>query len=84
MAVSRGDSVRDLTRRFTGSAGALARCFAYSFFARYVDQGYAECFMKDPRVAKMIQNVLLRDVGKIYKLFAWVVMPNHILMYRSK
>jgi len=34
--------------------------------------------MKDPRVAKMIQNVLLRDVGKIYKLFAWVMMPNHI------
>jgi hypothetical protein len=38
---------------------------------RYLDHGYGECFMRDARVAKMIQDVLLRDDGKIYKLFAW-------------
>jgi putative DNA methylase len=53
---------------------------------RYLDQGYGECFLKDPRVAAKVQNSLLHLEGTRYNLFAWVVMPNHVhtLLTRSQ
>jgi REP element-mobilizing transposase RayT len=52
----------------------------------YLDQGYGKTFLRDPRVAGMVQNSLLKFDGLRYKLFAWVVMPNHThsLMTRSE
>jgi hypothetical protein len=44
---------------------------------KYLDQGYGECFMKDPTVAKLVQDSLLKYDGVRYNLFAWCVMPNH-------
>ena len=44
---------------------------------RYADQGYGNCWLKDPTIAKMIQDSLMDGEGVDYKLFAWVVMPNH-------
>jgi len=35
-------------------------------------------FMKQPRIASMVQNVLLGSDGECYRLSAWVVMPNHL------
>jgi putative DNA methylase len=43
----------------------------------YLDQGYGECYLKDPRVAESVQNSLLFFDGKRYRLTAWVIMPNH-------
>jgi REP element-mobilizing transposase RayT len=45
---------------------------------KYLDQGYGQAFMKDYRIATMIQDVLLSADGKNYRLSAWVIMPNHI------
>lgn len=45
---------------------------------KYADQGYGKCFLRDHRVAEMVQRTLLNDDGKKYRLSAWVVMPNHI------
>ena len=45
---------------------------------KYADQGYGEAFLKDHRLAEMVQETLLRDDGKKYRLTAWVVMPNHL------
>ena len=45
---------------------------------RYLDQGYGQCFLKNTRVANMVQNSLLKFDGLRYRLFAWVVMPNHV------
>ncbi len=45
---------------------------------RYLDQGYGELLLKDARVADMVQNSLLKFDGLRYRLFAWVVMPNHV------
>jgi REP element-mobilizing transposase RayT len=52
----------------------------------YLDQGYGKAYLRDPRVAGMVQNSLLKFDGLRYKLFAWVVMPNHThsLMTRSE
>jgi hypothetical protein len=53
---------------------------------RYLDQGYGEALLKVPQVATMVQDSLLNFDGSRYRLFAWVVMPNHVhsLMTRSE
>ena len=43
----------------------------------YLDQGFGECHLKDPRVAELVQNAMLFFDGERYRLTAWVVMPNH-------
>jgi putative DNA methylase len=45
---------------------------------KYLDQGYGQCFLRDERVAKMVQDALLFHHGKKYRLTSWVVMPNHL------
>ena len=44
---------------------------------KYLDQGYGSCFLKDHRIATMVQDSLLKFDGVRYNLFSWVVMPNH-------
>ena len=45
---------------------------------KYLDEGYGQAFLKNTRVANMVQNSLLKFDGLRYRLFAWVVMPNHV------
>jgi putative DNA methylase len=45
---------------------------------KYLDCGFGELLLKDERVAGMVQNSLLNFDGSRYRLFAWVVMPNHL------
>ncbi len=44
---------------------------------KYLDQGYGNCYLRDPGIAKLVQDSLLRYDGVRYNLFAWCVMPNH-------
>ena len=44
----------------------------------YLDMGYGDCYLREDRVARIIQNSLLHIDGVRYKLTAWVVMPNHV------
>lgn len=43
----------------------------------YLDQGYGSCFLKNPLIAKIIQDALIFHDEIKYKLSAWVVMHNH-------
>lgn len=45
---------------------------------KYLDEGYGSCYLKDERVAESVQNSLLYFDGERYKLYSWVVMPNHV------
>ena len=45
---------------------------------RYLDQGYGACWLKDPRIADMVEETLLLHNGRKYTLIAWVIMPNHV------
>jgi REP element-mobilizing transposase RayT len=45
---------------------------------RYLDQGYGNSYLKVPEVAAMVQNALFKFDGSRYRLFRWVVMPNHV------
>jgi len=44
---------------------------------KYLDQGYGSCYLRNPVVAKLVQDSLLKFDGERYQLFSWVVMPNH-------
>jgi REP element-mobilizing transposase RayT len=46
--------------------------------AAYLDAGHGACWIKDPRVANLIENALLHFDGQRYRLLAWCVMPNHV------
>ena len=45
---------------------------------KYLDQGYGEAFLRNSRIAQLIEDDLLSFDGKSCRLSAWVVMPNHI------
>ena len=44
----------------------------------YLDRGAGSAWMKDPRIAKTVQDSRLFFDGTRYRLHAWVVMPNHV------
>ena len=44
---------------------------------RYSDQGHGACWLQDERIAESIEKTLLHFDGARYRLFAWVIMPNH-------
>jgi len=44
----------------------------------YLDRGCGSCFLRDPRIAGLVEENWLHLDGKEYRLLAWVVMPNHI------
>jgi putative DNA methylase len=43
-----------------------------------LDAGYGHCWLRDPRVAELVQNALLHFDSERYELHGWVVMPNHV------
>jgi REP element-mobilizing transposase RayT len=45
---------------------------------KYLDKGLGDCFLRQRKVAELVQNALLHFDGERYKLISWVVMPNHI------
>jgi REP element-mobilizing transposase RayT len=45
---------------------------------KYIDNGAGACYLKDPRVASLVEEMLFHDDGERYRLLNWVVMPNHV------
>lgn len=43
-----------------------------------LDRGYGSCFLRDDRLAKVVEDALLHFDGARYALHAWCVMPNHV------
>ena len=44
----------------------------------WIDAGHGACHLRDPRIARLVENALLHFDGQRYRLLAWVIMPNHI------
>ena len=40
--------------------------------------GFGSCFLKNVKIAQIVQDALLFWDNKKYKLLAWVIMPNHV------
>jgi putative DNA methylase len=45
---------------------------------KYLDQGHGACYLRDSKIAGIVQDGLLFLHGKKYRLIAWVIMPNHV------
>jgi putative DNA methylase len=45
---------------------------------QFLDSGYGSCFLRDERLAKIVEDALLHFDGRRYALHAWCVMPNHV------
>jgi REP element-mobilizing transposase RayT len=44
----------------------------------YLDRGLGECFLRDPRIAALMEETMRFHHGSRFDLLAWVVMPNHV------
>ena len=44
----------------------------------YCDEGNGSCVLRDPRAARLVQEVLFEYHGVCCELHSWVVMPNHV------
>lgn len=44
----------------------------------WLDAGHGECFLRQPKIAKLVADALRFFDGHRYELRAWVVMPNHV------
>jgi REP element-mobilizing transposase RayT len=44
----------------------------------YLDAGYGSCHLSDPTIGHLIETALHHFNMVRYRLFAWVVMPNHV------
>jgi len=44
----------------------------------YLDRGEGQAWLRDPRIAGLVQDALRHFDGTRYHLHAWAVMPNHI------
>ena len=44
----------------------------------YLDQGYGECYLRQPRIARLVQKSFLFFDRERYRLSARVIMPNHV------
>ena len=45
---------------------------------RYEDQGHGACWLRDPRIGRLVEQALLHFDGRRYRLLAWCIMPNHV------
>jgi acyl-coenzyme A synthetase/AMP-(fatty) acid ligase/REP element-mobilizing transposase RayT len=43
----------------------------------YLDAGAGDCMLRDPAVARIVQETILYEHGKSCDVDAWVIMPNH-------
>jgi len=44
----------------------------------WIDAGIGSCVLSKPDIAEMVQGSLFIFDSQRYRLFAWVVMPNHV------
>ena len=44
----------------------------------FLDKGWGECWLRDPRIASLVRKALLFFHRRRYTLHAWAIMPNHV------
>jgi putative DNA methylase len=50
----------------------------YRKIDKYLDNSYGKCWLKDKRIAEMVEDTLFYFDNAKYKLIAYVLMPNHV------
>ena len=44
----------------------------------FLDRGFGECFLRDPRVANLVERAVTYGHARHFNMLAWVIMPNHV------
>ncbi len=44
----------------------------------YEDNGYGECYLKNPLIYNIVKGTLERFDQERYDLIEWIIMPNHV------
>ncbi len=44
----------------------------------YLDAGHGECWLRQPEIARLVEDTLVLFDPKRYRLLAWCIMPNHV------
>lgn len=44
----------------------------------YLDSGYGACWLKEEKVATIVENSVRFYDAERYRLISWVIMPNHV------
>jgi REP element-mobilizing transposase RayT len=47
----------------------------------YFDAGYGSCTLRDPCIARLVENALQYFDSERYRLITWVIMPNHVHVF---
>ena len=64
--------------RWTSAAGDQVRAAELDrLIGRFEDAGHGACYLRQPRIAAMLQDTLLYGDGGRYRLIDWCIMPNH-------
>ncbi len=59
-------------------AGDLRRAALRKRIERYEDAGYGACWLRDDRIASIVEQAILHFDGIRYRILAWCIMPNHV------
>jgi REP element-mobilizing transposase RayT len=59
---------------------ALIAMYSPKIIEEYFDRGFGKCSLRDPRIGELMAGALRLWDGKRYRLVAWCVMPNHVLV----
>jgi REP element-mobilizing transposase RayT len=70
--------IDSVPRGFVSNTKVLSKQEIRHKIEKCLDAGYGSCYLKDPNVAKIIQDSLLYHNGSKYDLISWVIMPNHV------
>jgi len=46
--------------------------------AEFEDAGHGACYLRDERIAELVQDALLQFDGERYRVLEWAIMPNHV------
>ncbi len=44
----------------------------------YEDNGYGECYLKNPKICKLVKDAIEYFNGERYELVELIIMPNHV------
>jgi len=64
-------------RKISGAGDAKSKAL-HDRIEFYEDAGYGKCFLRDSRLAELVENALLYFDAERYDLLAWCIMPNHV------
>lgn len=67
----RADELRLILRRQNGVDHRRA-------VEAFLDAGHGVCYLRDQRLARLVESALVHFDGARYHLLAWVVIPNHV------